>query len=93
MWEPPTVESDEPLDRTTLLERLGGDLDAVRELLTFEHRTTHRDVVFHVHLAESGLPGPASDLRWQPLDSLDEIGLSNPHRRAIAAAGGVPTDG
>ena len=83
MWEPPTIESESVLERDELVSRLKGDLQAIRHLEDFEHRTTHRDVVFHAYLAEAGAPASDRESRWHHLAHLDEIGLSNPHRRLI----------
>ena len=84
MWEPPTVESDVILEPGQLIERLDAEVEMVHPVEeTFEHRTTHRDVVFHVHQADVGEPGSKGEYLWHPLDALDEIGLSNPHLRLI----------
>jgi hypothetical protein len=67
-----------------------------------EHRTTHRDIVFHVHRpAEDRSKSTFDDaclsvlgyprLRWHPVDRLDELGLSNPHRKMIDSAAGEQT--
>jgi A/G-specific adenine glycosylase len=84
MWEPPTVESNVILDPEQLISRLDvNDVETVHPVETFEHRTTHRDVVFHVHRSDIAEPVAGSEHRWHPLNALDEIGLSNPHRRLI----------
>ena len=50
---------------------------------SFEHRTTHRDVSFHVYVAVSGDPASNVESLWHPLDQLDELGLANPHLRML----------
>ena len=83
MWEPPTVESPECLPPSRVVGRLPVGVEAQRPIGSFEHRTTHRDVIFHVHRAEyARAPGDREHI-WLRLDALDSVGLSNPHRRAI----------
>ena len=84
MWEPPAVESSRLLDPEDVIKGLPARVNALRAVATFEHRTTHRDVVFHVHHADAGDPRTDSEVRWQPLDRLGDIGISNPHLKAIA---------
>ena len=84
MWEPPAIESSESLDLEAVAEGIPADVEGLRSIATFDHRTTHRDVVFHVHQATSGDPKTTREIRWQPLDQLGDIGLSNPHLKAIA---------
>ena len=83
MWESPTCESTDPLTPLQVARRVPARVRGVRRITSFEHRTTHRDVVFHVHIARAGEPDEGADARWQSLERLDEIGLSNPHRRVI----------
>ena len=94
MWEPPTVEADRLLTPEEVVARLNTIDGVIRQVETFEHRTTHRDVVFHVHHADAGGPEAGREHRWQPLDRLDAIGLSNPHRRLIDGyrAAGCPNE-
>ena len=93
MWEPPTVESSESLEAAQIIRKLPAEAEGIRAVGTFEHRTTHRDVFFHVHRAEAGAPQGDRDHLWHPLDELDRIGLSNPHRRAILfLTGNLPSD-
>ena len=102
MWQPPSLESKKKLARRTVRSRFGLSRDPL-ELQRIEHRTTHRDIIFHVTRPDAFLMtafsetdlltavgSPAS--RWHPADRLDELGLSNPHRRMIDFAVSEGTD-
>lgn len=96
MWQPTSLESKKELAPDAVLSRFSLQNEPI-DLQRFEHRTTHRDIIFHVHrpsfdvvdeqfvrslLETLGSP----PFRWHPVDRLDELGLSNPHRRMIDAA-------
>ena len=83
MWAPPAVEAPRHLDHQDVFKGVPADVDGLRPVSTFQHRTTHRDVVFHVHEADSGEPSTSREARWQHLDRLGDIGISNPHLKAI----------
>lgn len=83
MWEPPTCESSEVLVPSEVARRIPARVSGIHRVSRFEHRTTHRDVVFHVHVATDGEPNAGVEARWQSLDQLEKIGLSNPHLRMI----------
>ena len=83
MWEPPTCESSEVLVPSEVARRIPARVSGIHRVSRFEHRTTHRDVVFHVHVATDGEPNDGVEARWQSLDQLEKIGLSNPHLRMI----------
>jgi hypothetical protein len=102
MWQPPSLESKKKLTSRNVTSRFGLSRDPL-ELQRIEHRTTHRDIIFHVTRPEAvlmtafsetdlltGVGSPAS--RWHPADRLDELGLSNPHRRMIDFAVSEGTD-
>lgn len=83
MWEPPTCESTEILEPGEVSRGLPATVSGLCRVACFEHRTTHRDVVFHVHVADSGEPLPEVEFRWQPLQELDQVGMSNAHLRML----------
>ena len=89
MWQPPTLETDQPLSLSELGTRWKVSPRAMDRSLEFTHRTSHRDVCFHVHVTSSR-PGVELSGRWHPAGSLGEIPLANPHARMIRdLAGGV----
>ena len=83
MWEPPTYESNKQLGLATISKRIPASVKKLSKVGSFEHRTTHRDVSFHVYVAASGEPASNVESLWQPLDQLDELGLANPHLRML----------
>jgi A/G-specific adenine glycosylase len=83
MWEPPTCESSEVLEPSEVARRVPASVSGIRWVSRFQHRTTHRDVVFHVHVATHGEPTAGVEARWQSLDQLETLGLSNPHLRML----------
>jgi A/G-specific adenine glycosylase len=101
MWQPPSLEGEKKMSRRSLTTGFGLPASPVA-LERVEHRTTHRDIVFHVHRpAEDRSKSTFDDaclsvlgyprLRWHPVDRLDELGLSNPHRKMIDSAAGEQT--
>jgi len=93
MWQAPTFESNgqsRPSSRGlrgAVAERFGVTIGAPVRLTTFEHLTTHRRICFAVWSAEA----TGGRLRrgagaWRTVESLDELPLSNPQRRVLAAA-------
>ena len=96
MWEPPSIESAKEMAPDALTSGFGLSHEPVG-IQRFEHRTTHRDIMFHVNRPEAPFETdfPEDDLlralgspshRWHQVDRLDELGLSNPHRRIIGVA-------
>jgi A/G-specific adenine glycosylase len=96
MWQPPAVESKKELSRKSIISRFALSASPI-DMQRVEHRTTHRDIVFHIHRpaedeSESSLDDGclrvlgSPSFRWHPVDRLDELGISNPHRRMIEAA-------
>ncbi|MED5507591.1 MAG: A/G-specific adenine glycosylase [Planctomycetota bacterium] len=82
MWQPPTLETDRRLSLSELGTRWKVDPRSMDRSLEFTHRTSHRDVCFHVHVTSSR-PGVELSGRWHPAGSLGEIPLANPHARMI----------
>ncbi|MEE2681951.1 MAG: A/G-specific adenine glycosylase [Planctomycetota bacterium] len=84
MWQPPTLEYDQPQTLDELAEEWGIDPKRLTRSHEFDHRTSHRDVRFHVHHAvlddRTAPPGT-----WHPVRELDEIPMANPHRRIVLA--------
>lgn len=80
MAQPPSVESDRPIDPDWAAGDLG--LEAGEHLGSFEHVTTHRRVAFEVYEGHA-LKGVKKDGAWVPPRELAAMGLSNAHRRAF----------
>jgi A/G-specific adenine glycosylase len=79
MWQPPTVESPEPISEAELAIRLPMTVTGLSPLMTFVHQTTHREVQFHVFTARTRTRGGT----WRiPADTAD-LPMSNPHRRIV----------
>ena len=102
MWQPPSLESKKELMSGTVTSRFALRREPL-DLQRIEHRTTHRDIIFHVTRPDvarmtefseadllTALGSPVS--RWHLADRLDELGLSNPHRRMIDVAVSESTD-
>ena len=85
MWQPPTEESDDMISPEDLARRWQVSRSAFRKLYDFDHRTSHRDVRFHVHVGavDSRLPGKGS---WHPVTELDQLPIANPHLQMIQRA-------
>jgi len=80
MWQPPTIESPRKLTPSRLISALAVPVDHLRRRATFEHLTTHRRLVFEVYetttRARRGV--------WRDVHDLDDLPMSNAHRRALA---------
>jgi A/G-specific adenine glycosylase len=82
LWQPPTVESPTRLSPAEVARRLGsGPLEPRGELT---HRTSHRDVTFHLFTARGGRAGPGR--AWVSREGLPDYPLSNPMRTVAADA-------
>ena len=88
MWQPPSLESKKKLACRTVTSRFGLASDPL-DLQRIEHRTTHRDIIFHVTRpdvarmktfseADLMLALGSPESRWHRADRLDELGLSKP---------------
>lgn len=90
MWQLPTRESDAAADPAALAawarERYGLTVQASRPVVEFTHATTHRDIAFSVHAATvaAGRLARGSGV-WRKLDAIDDLPLSKPQQRAVAA--------
>lgn len=84
MWQPPTLEHDDPRTLEELAEEWGIARQGISRCFEFDHRTSHRDVRFHVHRADSGVELSSTGI-WKSTDELDEIPMANPHLRMIRA--------
>lgn len=83
LWQPPTVESQTPLDPDAVEARLPVRLATpVESCGSFIHRTTHREVHIDVGVARSR----ARRGRWVTVEELDGIPIGNAHRRAFRLA-------
>ena len=82
MWQPPTLETDRALSLSELGDHWQLRPECMDHRLEFMHRTTHRDVHFHVHAA-CDRPGIRLRGSWYPAESLSGVPLANPHERMI----------
>jgi A/G-specific adenine glycosylase len=80
MWQPPTVESEEPLEPDHVQSGLAFSARNVERIARFTHITTHREVRFHVHLATTRIRRG----EWRPVTELDRTPMSNAHRKVMA---------
>lgn len=76
MWQAPTVEATQKLGVDDVAASLGRRVVAIRRLGEFEHRTTHRDVRFVVHVAATRSRRGV----WVDATELASYPLSNPMR-------------
>lgn len=88
MWQPPTVESREPSNRTatSLLDDLG--IDGAKSAHNGPHRSvfhaTHREVRFRVWVAQfSAELSVSGGQRWVRLQDLGAFGISNAHTQLL----------
>lgn len=91
MFQTPTLERD---DRLPTLDELAKDLEIESGQLTaagqFTHITTHRIIEFVVYRVDSkGIPKArkSSNRRYQPLQTLDQVAISNAQRKVLTIAG------
>ncbi|MCZ6835358.1 MAG: A/G-specific adenine glycosylase [Planctomycetota bacterium] len=84
MWQPPTIESPLKLKTSTLRKALGLPVDRLQHRDTFEHQTTHRQLVFEVYEATTRVRRGL----WRSLDDLDDLPLSNAHRKVLRYVSG-----
>jgi A/G-specific adenine glycosylase len=89
MWQAPTIESARQLNAAGVLSRLRIPVQSLRHIESFHHRTTHRDVVFHVFHATTR----AKMGKWVARASAERMPLSNPQRRILLAAAKAKKDG
>jgi A/G-specific adenine glycosylase len=85
LWQPPAIEGSRHLGIRQVAQRLEDQALAVRHLAfrrSFEHRTTHRRVRFHVYRGSSRVRRGS----WQPLADLAALAMSSAHRRVVALA-------
>jgi A/G-specific adenine glycosylase len=92
LWELPTIESPAALSEREVATRLGVPESALRTLGGFLHKTTHRDVRFHVLEVDRTASKPArrSDIatgaiEFSPSARLD-LAMGVPQRRSLALA-------
>ena len=82
MWQPPTLEHDSPIPLEQLANEWSIPGNAVTRRFEFDHRTSHRDVRFHVHVADidtGSFPGGV----WHSTRQLGQVPMANPHLRMI----------
>ena len=82
MWEVPTIESRTRISSEAIIDRFPVPLVDIERIDRFVHRTTHRDVTFHVYRGSTRQRSG----HWYDIGHLDEVPLSNPQRRLIATA-------
>ena len=82
MWQPPTLETDRLMSIDELGSRWKLHPGSMDRSLEFKHRTTHRDVCFHVHVT-SERPGTRIRGRWLAASGLVDIPIANPHAKMI----------
>lgn len=93
MWQLPTREAtvgEAPLRTPDLAawaaSRFGLQLALGEELARFTHATTHRDIVFSLHVADvTGGRIKRVVGEWRSLDNVDALPFSKPQLRTIAA--------
>ena len=84
MLQPPTIESDTPLDVTVLGTTWGMPVNQVAQ---FTHVTSHRTVEFAVLVSSSAGTPAIAGARRVPLELLESVALSNAAWRVIECAG------
>ena len=82
MWEPPTLEHDAPVSPEELANQWDIPGDAVTRRFEFDHRTSHRDVRFHVHAADVDSDQFPKGI-WHSTEELGQVPMANPHLRMI----------
>jgi A/G-specific adenine glycosylase len=82
MWQAPTIESDAPLDRATILKWLSPTVASINEVGAFIHLTTHREVRVRVFSAASA----SRRGRWIRASERSELPMGQAARRAIDLA-------
>ena len=82
MWQPPTLEDQELVKPAVLARRWKSGSAGLRHVFDFNHRTSHRDVCFHVHVVAAGRSFPLKG-DWHPVEALDQLPMANPHLRMI----------
>ncbi|MAJ47680.1 MAG: A/G-specific adenine glycosylase [Planctomycetes bacterium TMED75] len=82
MWQPPTLEDQELVKPAVLARRWKSGSARLRHVFDFNHRTSHRDVCFHVHVVAAGRSFPLQG-DWHPVGALDQLPMANPHLRMI----------
>jgi A/G-specific adenine glycosylase len=92
LWELPTIESPTALPEVAIAASLGIPEASLRTLGRFSHKTTHRDVTFHVFEVEHAASKLArrSDLVEGTRECSDaarrELAMGVPQRRTLALA-------
>ena len=82
MWQPPTLEDEKLITPAALARRWKSGPARLRHAFDFNHRTSHRDVCFHVHVVAVGR-SVALKGDWHSVEALDRLPLANPHLRMI----------
>jgi A/G-specific adenine glycosylase len=85
LWQAPTIESKEgPPTARKIGAELGLEPRGLRPESSFEHRTTHRRVVFQVWRAEAvGAGFTARRGLWMGAEAIERLGMSNAQRRIL----------
>lgn len=89
MWQVPTVEAERPLAGREIVRALAAAVASLEPRGSFEHRTTHRWITFHVFVAAGRLRRG----RWCDPAQLAAAPMSNAQRRVLARARGGPDTG
>lgn len=85
MWQVPTIESSEPLNSRDLANCLSAKArEALVKKGEFTHKTTHRQIRFHIYLARTRMRQGT----WRAVDAIDDLPMSNAQRRVLTFIGG-----
>ena len=79
MWQVPTIESPRPLTVIEIERELPIKVDQLIKISAFEHRTTHRRILFHVYHARSRNRKGG----WRQSREISSLPMSNAQRRII----------
>ncbi|MCI0364857.1 MAG: A/G-specific adenine glycosylase [Phycisphaerales bacterium] len=76
MWQVPTIESHRELSASELKRKLSIPIASLEEWGCFEHKTTHRRILFHIYRARTqsrrGIWRRISDLRDLPMSAAQQ---------------------
>jgi A/G-specific adenine glycosylase len=88
MWQTPTIEADRAIGDLADIERLLPlRVSDLARLGAFEHQTSHRRIVFHIHEARTRVRRGV----WRHPAQTADLPMSNAHRRIIALADSAAT--
>lgn len=92
LWQAPTVEDPHgPVSAAAAAAAVGVPVRGLRPEAAFEHRTTHRRVVFQVWRAAAAAGFEPARGVWMTAARIERMGLSNPQRRILLESAGGGT--